>query len=466
MWADQVGDASYEFGNFLPYFEKSINFTGPNMNLRFANGTPSYDVSVLGDGGGPLSVSFSNYVQVFGTWATKGLQAIGIPIVDGFQSGRLLGQSYTMVTIDPSTGVRDSSETSFLQEGLAYDTYTVYPLTLTKRILFNKQKKATGVLVNTQGFEYMLSATKEVILSAGFVGSPQLLQVSGIGPRDVLVKHKIPVVSDLAGVGQGMQDHVFFGISYAINGPTMSTLQYPEFAAQQAEIYHKTHGGIYSNPASDVIGWEKVPAALRAKWDKRTRDTLDTYPADWPEVEYISLSAWLGFQQDSRNEAPRDGKNYASLAVALCTPRSRGSVTISGPDTATAPLIDPNFLVDPADQAVVIAGFKRARAFWASDALTGIRLGDEAFPGPAVKSDAEILDIIKRSYNTVYHGASTCRMGKRGDKEAVVDPQGRVFGVEGLRVVDASVFPLLPPGHPMATVCMSSRSVPSTPIPQ
>ncbi|KAK8109464.1 hypothetical protein PG999_007601 [Apiospora kogelbergensis] len=456
MWADQVGDESYGFDNLLPYFEKSINFTAPNMGLRFQNGTPSYDETVLGDGSGPLSVSFPNYVQVLGTWATLGLKAIGLPIIDGFQSGRLLGQSYSMFTIDPSKGTRDSSETSFLQQGLKYDTYTVYPLTLAKKILFNDQKHATGVVVNTQGFEYTLSANKEVIVSAGFVGSPQLLQVSGIGPKEVLSKHKIPIVADLPGVGQGMADHIFFVVSYAINGPTMSTLQFPDFAAEQASIYKTTHGGIYSNPTTDVLGWEKVPAHLRDQWDGQTQATLAAYPADWPELEYISLGAWLGFQEDSRRDAPQDGRSYGSLAVALCAPRSRGSVVIDSGDTARAPLLNPNFLADPVDQAVAVAGFKRARAFWESDAMAGIRVGGEAFPGTAVQTDAQILDIIRRSYNTVYHGASTCKMGKSGDGQAVVDSKGRVFGVEGLRVVDASVFPLLPPGHPQATICRPS----------
>ncbi|KAK8102376.1 gmc oxidoreductase protein [Apiospora sp. TS-2023a] len=422
MWADQVGDVSYEFDNFLPYFEKSLNFTPPNMDLRFPNSTPSYDDSVLGDGSGPLHISFPNYAQVIATWAVRGLEAIGIPVIDGFNSGKLLGQSYSIFTIDASTGTRDSSETSFLRKGLEYDTYTIYPLTLAKRIIFDDQKKATGV--------------------------------SGVGPRDLLSQHDIPVVADLPAVGQGLQDHIFFSVSYAINGISMSALQFPDFAAEQAALYHETAGGIYSNPSSDVLGWEKVPDALREEFTNETKAALAAYPPDWPELEYISLAAWLGEFQDSRNgTAPQDGRNYASLCVALCAPRSRGSVVIAGADAATHPLINPNFLVDPTDQAVAIAGFKRAREFWESGAMAGIRLGGEAYPGTAdVQTDAEILEAIRRSYNTVYHGASTCKMGKKGDAEAVVDSQGRVFGVQGLRVVDASAFPLLPPGHPQATV--------------
>ncbi|KAK8037363.1 hypothetical protein PG991_000709 [Apiospora marii] len=420
MWADEVGDESYEWDNFLPYFEKSLNFTPPNADLRFPNSTPVYDDSVLGDGSGPLHVSFPNYAQVMASWAVRGLEAIGIPVIDGFQSGNLLGQSYSIFTIDPSKGTRDSSETSFLRQGLEYDAYTVYPLTLAKRVLFDDQKRATGVVVDTQGAQYTLTANKEVIVSGGFVGSPQLLQVSGVGPRNLLAQHDIPVVADLPAVGQGLQDHVFFSLTYEINGPTMSTLQFPDYAAEQAALYHDTHGGLYSNPSTDVLGWEKVPDALRSGWDNETRAVLDAYPPDWPELEYISLGAWLGDQQDSRNGAPQDGRSYGSLCVALCAPRSRGSVDIASADAATHPLINPNFLVDPTDRAVA--------------------------------SDAEILEAIRVGYNTVYHGASTCKMGKRGDKEAVVDSRGRVFGVQGLRVVDASIFPELPPGHPQATV--------------
>lgn len=118
MWADQVGDDSYQWDNFLPYFQKSVKFTAPNMELRSSNSTPEYDINAFSTSDGPLSVTFANYAQAFGTWAQKGLEQIGISVIPGFQSGSLLGQSYSMFTINPETGVRDSSETSFLQRHL------------------------------------------------------------------------------------------------------------------------------------------------------------------------------------------------------------------------------------------------------------------------------------------------------------------------------------------------------------
>lgn len=456
-WVDATGDENYTFHNLMPYFEKSIKFTGPNMSLRFANGTPEYDVSVMGNGSGPLSVTFSNYVQAFATWATKGLLELGFKIIPGFQSGQLMGQSYSMFTINATTMTRDSSATSFLRQSLAYDNYFLYPWTMAKRIVFDDASKtAKGVVVDTAGAEYYLEARKEVILSAGAFGSPQLLLVSGVGNADTLRPLGIPVVADRPGVGQGMQDHIYFGPSYRVNAPTISALGYPEFAAKAAADFNERAAGMYTNPVTDVLAWEKLPEPMRRKsLSKASREALAALPDDWPELEYLSLSVYLGWQTDSRTGDPHDGFNYASLAVALVAPQSRGNLTISSPDTAVPPLINPNFLSSPVDVELAVAGYKRARQFWNTRAMRPFLVGKqpEAFPGANVTTDAQILDIIKRSYNTVYHAACTCAMGKPDDNMAVVDTQGRVYGVQGLRVVDASIFPSLPPGHPMATVC-------------
>ncbi|KAI1172190.1 putative glucose-methanol-choline oxidoreductase [Nemania sp. FL0916] len=431
VWADTVGDSSFEFQNFLPYFEKSVNFTGPS-NSRFVNSTPDFDPSA------------------FSSWVTKGLQQIGIPIINGFQSGKLLGQSYSMFTINADTMVRESSETSFLRQGLAYPALSVYQLTLAKRIVFDG-KTATEVIVDTQGSEYTLSARKEVVLTAGVFGSPQLLMVSGIGPQETLKQLGIPVISHRPGVGQGMQDHIYFGVSYRVNAPTISALQGTAFAAQQADLYAKGLG-MYTNPIGDVLAWEKIPKKLRRTLSNRTLTALGEYPADWPEVEYLALAGYLGFQEVSRAGPSKDVTNYATLATATIAPRSRGYVSITSNDTAIAPLINPNFLTDRADVEVSIAAFKRVREFWQTDAMRQFAIGEEVFPGKNVSTDAQIEDIVRRSYSTVYHGSCTCAMGKKDDLMAVIDSKARVYGVQKLRIVDASSFPLLVPGHPQATV--------------
>ncbi|KAI1368159.1 putative glucose-methanol-choline oxidoreductase [Xylaria arbuscula] len=450
QWADLVDDQSYSIDNFLPFFEKSMNFTPPNMDLRLANSTPEFDDSVVGDGSGPLSVTYSNFATAFGSWSTKAFEQMGIPGIEGFMSGRLLGNAWTASTVNAQTMNRESSETSFLRAAIGHPDYTIYPLTLAKNIVFDDGNKATGVEVDTEGFKYLLSARKEVIVSAGVFGSPQLLLASGIGPKKDLESLNIPVVANRPGVGQGMQDHAFYGVSYRVNGPTFSALGDPAFAAEQARLFDENASGIYTSTGVEVLGWEKTPDELRANWSNSTKAALAAYPADWPELEYITIAALLGNFQDSRHTDPNDGFNYASLAVTLGAPRSRGTVTITSPDTSVHPQINPNFLTDQTDIDVMIAGFKRAREFFATDAMQSVVIGDEYFPGATVQTDAEIEAAIRTDFNTVWHAACTCAMGKTSDKNAVVDSQARVIGVDGLRVVDLAAFPLLPAGHPQS----------------
>lgn len=203
-WADMVGDQSYKFESFLPYFEKSLDFQPPDPSKRATNATPEYDLASFGKGGGPLSVTFSNYAQAISSWVQKGLEEIGIPPIQGFTSGKLIGSSYVLETIQASNQVRESSETAFLQPALNRSNLIVYQSTLGKRVLFNQKKTATGVQVDSDGLGYTLSARKEVILSAGAFQSPQMLMVSGVGPAASLQKHNIPVVADRPGVGQNM----------------------------------------------------------------------------------------------------------------------------------------------------------------------------------------------------------------------------------------------------------------------
>ena len=454
-WADEVGDQSYSWDNFFPYFEKSITFTPPNMGKRSANSTPNFDASSIGSGSGPLSVAYPNYIQAFATWVTKGLEAIGLPIIPGFQSGSLIGQSYTMFTLNATTMTRDSSETAFLRRALAYPNYMVYTTTMGKMILFDDDKNAVGVEVDTLGTPYTLTANKEVIISAGAFASPQLLMVSGIGPISALEELNIPVVADRPGVGRNMQDHIYYGASYPVNAPTFSSLADPAFAAEAARQYNEARAGMYTDPTTDTIGWEKVPAKLRGRMSNATLATLATYPADWPELEYLSAAGFLGSQTNLAKAvgAPKDGRQYASMCIGLITPRSRGNITLVSADTAVHPVINPNFLVDRADVEVAVAGFRRMREFWGNEAMKPFLVGEEVFPGMQVETDAQIEDVLKRSFNTIYHAACTCAMGMVNDSMAVVDSQARVFGVQRLRVVDASSFPFLPPGHPQSVIC-------------
>lgn len=450
-WADEVGDDSYTWSKFLPWFQKSVHFVPPNMDARPANSTPVYDEQIVGSDG-PVSAAYPNWPQAIATWVVEGLKAIGMPVIPGFNSGKLIGQTYATFSIDGKTMLRSSSSTAYLQPKLGNTDLYLYHLTLAKKIVFDDEKRATGVVVNTMGAQYTLKANKEVILSAGVFNSPQLLMVSGVGPAKTLRKLHIPVVADRPGVGQNLQDHIYYGITHRINAITFSSLINPEFAAEQKALFQANATGIYTNPTADVIGWEKIPAHLRKGWSKKTHDALAKYPEDWPEAEYISLGSWLGEDFDSRFADPADGYNYGTLVCAVVSSLSRGTVSISSADTSVQPIINPNSLTHQADIDVAVAAFKRAREFWSTDVMKELAIGEEIYPGPKVVTDEQILASIRRSYNAIYHASCTNKMGKKNDPLAVVDPQTRVYGVKNLRVVDASAFPLLPPGHPQSTV--------------
>ena len=141
----------------------------------------------------------------------------------------------------------------------------------------------------------------------------------------------------------------------------------------------------------------------------------------------------------------------------LITPTSRGNVSISSADAATPPIINPNWLTTESDQQLAVTMFKRMRQAFQSSAMAPLIRGEEYNPGPAVKTDGQILEYIRDTVMTLWHPAGTCKMGTSDDSEAVIDSQARVFGVSRLRVVDASSFPFLPPGHPSSTVCKCSR---------
>ncbi|XXG99352.1 hypothetical protein Hte_005689 [Hypoxylon texense] len=329
--------------------------------------------------------------------------------------------------------LRSSSETAFLRKPLASPDYYVYPLTLAKKVLFDTSNTighptATAVTVDTAGAE-------EIILSAGVIGSPQLLQLSGVGPSGLLEPLGIPVVVDLPGVGQNMQDHIFFGITRGVSATTASALGDPSFFAEQNRLFAEEATGLLTSAGVDLLAFENLTGVARDSLGRETTEYLDTFPDDWPDVEYAAFSAYFGDISVPVAADPHDGTQYATVAAVLAAPRSRGSVNLTSADATAMPTIDPRFLMDEADIEVAVAGFKRA------------------YPGADAGDDYGSIEAsIRRNFTTVYHGSCTCAMGKIDDPYAVVDPQERVYNVERLRVVDAAAFPLLPPGHIQSTV--------------
>ena len=169
IWADQVGDTSYEFDNFLPYFQNSVQFTSPSPN-RPANSTVKLDPGSTRVGGGPLQIGYPAWVNGISSWIARSLDSLNVPELPGFLGGNILGWSYVTETIATSTQTRSSSESSYLREALGQTTnLQIYKSTLVTKVIFDGSKRATGVAVDTGGYQYQINAGKEVILSAGAV---------------------------------------------------------------------------------------------------------------------------------------------------------------------------------------------------------------------------------------------------------------------------------------------------------
>ncbi|KAF6813053.1 choline dehydrogenase [Colletotrichum plurivorum] len=449
LWAETVGDESFQWENMLPYFKRSVSLTPPDEEKRDnTNATVVFDPADYDETGGPLQVSWNNWVDPTLTWLARVVLSLGLTISPkGFSSGELAGHgAWVPSTIEPKRAQRSTSESSFLRESIEKTGIIVYTHTQATKVLFNGTQ-ATGVSVNSQGVDYTLTAGKEVILTAGTFHSPQLLQASGVGAREHLEALSIPVVADVPGVGQNLQDPIQIFVAYPVSTLSAQSLTadpalVPGFVAE----YLRSGSGPYSS-AAGFLAHERLPNSTLAGFSQSTREKLASVPSDWPQLSFIVGSFSTG-----------PGQTSGTLAAYLPLVFSRGNVTIeSALVLGTAPKINLNWLSDEADVELAVAAVKRLRAAWGSEFANtpGFKAGPETLPGEAVQTNEEILEYVRANAGQVWHPVSTCAMGKEGDVaagRAVVDSRGRVFGVQRLRVADASTFPFAIPGHPQSAV--------------
>jgi len=471
-WADIVDDQSYTLDNLTPYFKRSVTFTPPS-GRSLDNVTTNYNPSDFSSSGGPVQVGYGQWLTVGGTWLQKAFETMGIKETNGFNSGNLLGYHFSQSTIRASDQTRSSSAAYIhaIQDNSATSkNLKVFTRTQAKRVIFDTSSgrpKASGVEVTAlRGLSnYKIVARQEVILSAGAFQSPQLLMLSGIGPADQLAEHGISQIVSAPGVGQNMWDHILFGPSYSVNFPTVGSFIINPVALALALVEYIASATGFLTYAADILGWEKLSklSSYRSQFSSETLNALDEFPEDWPEVEYINADAYAGDFSFPILQQPLDGKKYVGILGAMVAPMSRGNVTLQSSSHLIKPAVNPNWLSHPVDQEVAVAWYRRMREVFATpDYQSQLeKPGTEAYPGLDKNSDEQILNVIRESAMTVWHAAGTCRMGKSMvengvkvpvDDMDVIDSEAKVFGVDGLRVVDASSFPLLPPGHPMSTI--------------
>jgi choline dehydrogenase len=407
------GNEGWSWQEVLPYFKRSMDQ---------ARGESAAHAI-----GGPVRVSnlvIDELSQAF----IDSCRANGLPLTDDFNAGSNEGVGpYQIVT---RGGERASTDRAYLREAMARPNLQVITGAHTRRVLFDKTR-VSGVEFMREGRVEIVRARHEVIVCAGAIQSPQILQLSGIGPPELLNAHGITPLVPLPGVGRNLQDHLQIRLFHRVNKPITGNdiWHSPWRRVREGMHYAINRGGFLAN------------GIFRAGAFYRSHPSIP-----WPDIQ-----AHFGILSIDNPSVPPHAHSGMTLSVCLLRPESTGSIEIQSADPTAAPAIRANYLAAEADRTAMIRAVRRIREIAAGGPLAGYSDG-EFQPGPAAQSDAELLAFIRAKGTTIFHPAGTCKMG--ADPMGVVDDCLRVHGVEGLRVADASIMPRVVSGNTNAPAIM------------
>jgi len=379
--------------------------------------------------GGPLRVEDERSPRPLTHRFLAAAERAGIPRVSDYNGPEQDGAA--MVQATQRNGRRWGAADAYLRPAMSRENLKVITGAQVMRIEL-RGDRATGVrLRDRRGREQIIVAGREVLLSAGAIGSPQLLMLSGIGPAEHLRELGIAAAVDAPEVGQNLQDHPYVVCVWEATAPeSLANAEKPKALAE----WLLRRSGPLTSTIAEAFAFVRSRPGLPAA-----------------DLQYHFAPAYFvdnGF-------ARYDGHAF-TFGPVLITPRSRGRLTLRCADPTAKPRITTNSLSDPEDVAALVAGVKLAREIAACEPLASVA-GDELFPGPSVQDDAEIEADLRQRVQLLYHPVGTCRMGR--DDGAVVDPQLRVRGIQGLRVVDASIMPVIPGGNTNApTIMIAERA--------
>ncbi|HEY9624646.1 MAG TPA: GMC family oxidoreductase N-terminal domain-containing protein [Crinalium sp.] len=386
-----LGNPGWSYEDVLPYFKKSEN------QQRGTSACHGVD--------GPLSVTDPIAPSVINAQFIEAAAELGYDRNSDFNGAQQEGAGLYQLTV--KDGKRHSAAAAFLIPILDRPNLIVQTGAAVTRLLFEKTR-AVGVEYLHQGTLHQVFVNREIILSAGVFDSPKLLMLSGIGSAEHLQALNIPVIADLPGVGQNLQDHPLVGVGYQ-STQVLPPLTLTSNLVEAGLFLHSNNNGTT------------------------------------PDLQFLfSPGLWVG------SAIAPDVPGF-TLILCLVKPQSRGTVTLHSANPADPPAIRVNYLQHEADLQVLVEGIKIARQLAHADAFVAIR-GQEMAPGTEISSDEAIATYIRQSANTFWHPAGTCKMGI--DSMAVVDPELRVHGIEGLRVVDASIMPTVTTGNTNAPTIM------------
>ncbi len=413
LWR-QLGNTGWSSSDVLPYFKRAEHQT---------RGPDDWHAT-----GGPLAVSDVQDGHPICEAFIRACNEAGYPRNDDFNGKEQDGVGYHQTTT--RNGKRCSTAVGYLHPVRNRPNLQVVTGAHTQKVLF-EGKRAVGVAYSQGGQDKVVRAKREVILCGGAIGSPQMLLLSGVGPAAELAGLGIPVVHDLPGVGKALQDHYSAAIKLkckfpiTVNDVMMNPLKM---------LWSGMEYFVMKKGALTVITAE-VALFARTRPELATPDvkfSIATFSADRPQD---GLHKWSGF----------------TLLVYQLRPESRGEIVLKSANPFDAPAMKPNYLATETDRRTIVDGLKLGRGLLASPHMQAYA-ESEYVPGPSVQTDAQLLDYARNNGGTVFHPTSTCKMGI--DPMAVVDPELKVYGIEGLRVVDASVMPAVISGNTNAGTIM------------
>lgn len=432
-WAKITGDDSWSWQNALADFKAHENHYRLDQGADPITGNNSRFSDMHGSGGEWRVEKQRLSWDVLDSFADAAEQA-GIEKIDDFNGGDNAGVGY--FDVNQRSGWRWSSSKAFLRPARGRSNLTIWTGSQAQKLSWstadNGQPRCTGLSLSRAGQTVLVTANREVILSAGAINSPQILQLSGIGPADLLRSHGIEVIRD-APVGENLQDHLQIRAVFKVNGTqTLNTLANSLFGRLKigAEYLLNRSGPMSMSPSQLGAFTRSDPARPHANLEYH--------------VQPLSLEAF-----------GEDLHDFPAITVSVCNlnPTSRGQVQISSANFQDPPKIMPNYLSTAEDRQVAADSLRQARKIMAQPAMQ-VYAPEELKPGVQHQSDEELARLAGDIANTIFHPVGTVKMGQMDDPSAVLDPHLRVKGVQGLRVVDASVMPTITSGNTNAPTLM------------
>jgi len=417
---EQQGAAGWDYQHVLPYFRRAEHR---------AEGGDVY----RGDEG-PLGTCYGTLRNpLHEAWLTAARQA-GYPAtsdINGFQQ-----EGFGRMDMTVQNGRRASAANAYLRPAMSRRNLAVRTHALATRIVFDG-RRAHGVRYRQGDRESEAVARRELIVSAGSINSPQLLKISGVGPAAELTALGIPVVRDLPGVGENLQDHLEFYFQVSCLEPvTLYSVMNPWSKGMIGARWLLRHDGLGATNHFETCGFIRSRAGI-----------------PYPDIQYHFLPMAVSY--DGSNQATQHG---FQAHVGPMRSKSRGSVTLVSGDARESPRIKFNYMSQRDDWVEVRACVRLTREIFAQPAFNQYR-GDEMQPGAGVQTDEQIDAFIREKIETAYHPSCSCKMGASSDATAVVDPQARVIGLENLRVVDSSIMPSITNGNLNAPTIMIAEKV-------